>query len=77
MMKDRILEAQNLVIATGNYSIPKIPAFAKELNGSIRQLCSSDYRSPDDLPEANILVVGAGTSGFQIALDRKTIRVGE
>ena len=69
MMKDRILEAQNLVIATGNYSIPKIPAFAKELNGSIRQLCSSDYRSPDDLPEANILVVGAGTSGFQIALD--------
>ena len=69
MLKDRMLETQNLVIATGNYAIPKIPAFAKELNGSIRQLHSSDYKSPGDLPEGNILVVGAGTSGFQIALD--------
>jgi putative flavoprotein involved in K+ transport len=69
MMKGRMLEAQNLVIATGNYSIPKIPAFAKELNGSIQQLHSSNYNSTEDIPEGTILVVGAGTSGFQIAMD--------
>jgi putative flavoprotein involved in K+ transport len=69
MLKDQMLETQNLVIATGNYAIPKIPAFAKELNGGIQQLYSSYYKSPDDLPEGKILVVGAGTSGFQIAMD--------
>jgi putative flavoprotein involved in K+ transport len=68
-LKDRTLETQNLVIATGNYTIPKIPAFAKELNAGIQQWHSSNYKSPADLPEGNILVVGAGTSGFQIALD--------
>jgi putative flavoprotein involved in K+ transport len=69
MLKDRVLETQHLVIATGNYAIPKIPAFAHELKENIMQLHSSDYTSPDDLPEGNILVVGAGTSGFQIAMD--------
>jgi putative flavoprotein involved in K+ transport len=69
MLKDQLLEAQNLVIATGYYSIPKIPSFAKELNRYIQQLHSSDYKSPEELPEGKILVVGAGTSGFQIAQD--------
>ena len=69
LLKDRTLETQNLVIATGNYAIPKIPAFAKELNPGIRQMHSSDYKTPADLPGGNVLVVGAGTSGFQIAMD--------
>ncbi len=65
----RKLETQNLVIATGNYAIPKIPSFAKDLNGSLPQWHSSNYKSPEDLPEGKLLIVGAGTSGFQIALD--------
>ena len=69
MLEGRRLETQNLVIAAGNYAIPKIPSFPKELNGSIQQRHSSDYKSPEDLPEGSILIVGAGTSGFQIALD--------
>jgi putative flavoprotein involved in K+ transport len=69
MLNDRMLETQNLVIATGNYAIPKIPTFADELNKNISQLHSSDYKSPVDLPEGDLLVVGAGTSGFQIAMD--------
>jgi putative flavoprotein involved in K+ transport len=69
MLPDRKLETQNLVIAAGNYGIPKIPSFAKELNGSIQQMHSAYYKSPDDLPEGRTLIVGAGTSGFQIALD--------
>jgi putative flavoprotein involved in K+ transport len=68
-LEDRMLETQNLVIATGNYTIPKIPLFAKDLDAGIQQLHSSEYKSPADLPEGNILVVGAGTSGFQIAMD--------
>jgi putative flavoprotein involved in K+ transport len=68
-LEDRVLEAQNLVIATGSYTIPKMPAFARQLNGSIQQIHSSDYKSPYNLPNGNILVVGAGTSGFQIAMD--------
>jgi putative flavoprotein involved in K+ transport len=68
-LKDRTLETQNLVIATGNYTIPKIPAFARALKSDIRQLHSSDYKSPADLPNGNVVVVGAGTSGFQIAMD--------
>jgi putative flavoprotein involved in K+ transport len=66
---DRLMKSENLVIATGNYRIPKIPSFARELNAGIRQLHSGDYKSPDQLPEGTILVVGAGTSGFQIAMD--------
>lgn len=69
LLKDRTLETHRLVIATGNYTVPKIPAFAKALKGSIRQLHSYDYKSPADLPEGNVLVAGAGTSGFQIAMD--------
>jgi putative flavoprotein involved in K+ transport len=66
---DRIMTARNLVIATGNYTIPKIPSFARELNAGVLQLHAADYKSPDQLPEGKILVVGAGTSGFQIAMD--------
>jgi putative flavoprotein involved in K+ transport len=69
LLKERTLETKNLVIATGNYAIPKIPAFAKKLKAGISQIHSSEYKSPADLPGADVLVVGAGTSGFQIAMD--------
>jgi putative flavoprotein involved in K+ transport len=66
---DRILVTENLVIATGNYAIPKIPSFASAFHTGILQLHAADYKSPDQLPDGKILVVGAGTSGFQIAMD--------
>jgi len=66
---NRTLEAKNLVVATGNYTIPKIPSFAKDLHAGIRQLHAADYKSPDQLPGGKVLLVGAGTSGFQIAMD--------
>ena len=63
------LEANNVVVATGPFQAPKIPDVAARLDASIRQLHSSAYRSPFDLPDGPVLVVGAGNSGAQIALE--------
>jgi putative flavoprotein involved in K+ transport len=62
-------EAENVVVATGGYRGPKIPTFASELDSDILQLHSSEYRRPSQLREGDVLVVGAGNSGAEIALD--------
>lgn len=61
------VEAGHVVIATG-YSRPKVPAFAADIQPSIRQLHAGDYRNPSQLT-GNVLVVGAGTSGVEIAIE--------
>jgi putative flavoprotein involved in K+ transport len=66
---DRHFEANHVVVATGAYQIPKIPAFAHELHSSIMQLHSSQYRRPSQLQEGAALVVGAGNSGAEIAFE--------
>ena len=66
---DTILEAENVVVATGAARRPRIPAFAGRLASSIHQLHSSEYRNPFELPDGPVLVVGAGNSGAQIALE--------
>jgi len=65
----RRYEADNVVVATGAYRTPRIPAFASELDPSIVQLHSSEYRNPSQLREGAALVVGAGNSGAEIALE--------
>ncbi len=60
-------EAANVVIATGLYQRPKLPAFAAALPASVLQLHSGQYRLPDALPPGAVLVVGSGQSGCQIA----------
>jgi putative flavoprotein involved in K+ transport len=62
-------EAEHVVIAMSNYQIPKIPAFAKELNPDIVQIHSFNYRTPSQLQEGAVLVVGAGNSGSELALE--------
>lgn len=66
--------AENVVVATGPYHTPRIPDFAKRLAPSIAQLHSSDYRSPDQLPEGDVLVVGAGNSGAEISVELAATR---
>jgi putative flavoprotein involved in K+ transport len=61
-----ILEANNVVAATGPFQIPIIPAVIPEHSG-IHQIHSSKYRKPEQLPDGAVLVVGAGSSGVQIA----------
>lgn len=57
----------NVVIATG-YDSPKIPALASQLSPDIKQLHACDYRNAVQL-SGDVLVVGAGTSGVEIALE--------
>lgn len=59
-------EAQHVVAATGAFQTPVIPSIVPETAG-ITQLHSADYRNPAQLPEGAVLVVGAGSSGVQIA----------
>jgi putative flavoprotein involved in K+ transport len=66
---DLRFEAENVVVATGGYHGPRVPSFAPELDPEIVQLHSSEYRRPSQLREGDVLVVGAGNSGAEIALD--------
>ena len=65
----RTLMADNVVVATGVMQRPVIPSFAAKLHPEIRQLHSNDYRSPTQLCEGPVLVVGASHSGADIALE--------
>jgi len=66
---DHRFEADNVVVASGVYQKPKVPAFAVELDPGIVQMHSAEYRGPFQLREGGILVVGAGNSGAEIALE--------
>lgn len=59
--------APNVVIATGPYHEPRVPAAAGRLHPSIAQWTTSDYRRPEDLSDGGVLVVGASSSGVQLA----------
>jgi putative flavoprotein involved in K+ transport len=67
--RDQQFEADNVVVAMANYQRPRVPAFAKDLNPQIVQLHSLDYRNPAHLQPGGVLIVGAGNSGAEIALD--------
>jgi putative flavoprotein involved in K+ transport len=63
---DGVIEANYVVAATGPFQHPVIPAVVPE-DAGITQLHSAAYRNPNRLPEGAVLVVGAGSSGGQIA----------
>ncbi|HEX7050742.1 MAG TPA: NAD(P)-binding domain-containing protein [Longimicrobiales bacterium] len=62
-------EAANVVVAMGNYQRPRVPPFAPELRDDIVQLHSSAYRNPSQFRDGGVLIVGAGNSGVEIALE--------
>ncbi len=61
-----MIEATNVVAATGPFQRPIIPAVVP-LDAGIMQIHSNSYRNPGQLPGGAVLVVGAGSSGAQIA----------
>ena len=61
-----VIEATNLVAATGPFQRPLIPPIVPQ-DATILQVHSADYKNPGQLPEGAVLVVGAGSSGAQIA----------
>ena len=66
---DLTVAAENVVVATGAYHTPRVPEFAHQLRPDILQIHSSAYRNPAQLREGGVLVVGAGNSGAEIALE--------
>ena len=65
----RRFRARQVIVATGAFSVPKVPAVASQLDTSIRQLHSSEYRKPSQLADGPVLVVGVGHSGADIAYE--------
>ncbi|WP_369135538.1 flavin-containing monooxygenase [Modestobacter sp. I12A-02662] len=64
------VRAKQVVVATGPFQVPHVPAVADRLDPGVPQLHSADYRNPRQLPGAGrVLVVGAANSGLQIAAE--------
>lgn len=61
--------ADHVVVATGPFHDPNVPGFADQLDPSITQIHSSEYHAPEQLPNNDVLVVGAGNSGAEIAVE--------
>jgi putative flavoprotein involved in K+ transport len=68
-MNGRGYEANQVVIATGPFQVPHVPALAKDLDDVVAHFHSSDYRMPGSIPPGPVLVVGGGNTGFQIAAE--------
>jgi putative flavoprotein involved in K+ transport len=64
---DGTFNARNVVVATGLFQRPKIPAFGAKIDAGITQLHSGAYRNPHLIPPGAVLVVGSAQSGCQIA----------
>lgn len=63
------IEADNVIVATGAFSRPVVPPFGEDMDEHIIQIHSQAYRNPDQLNKGDVLVVGAGNSGAQIAVE--------
>jgi len=66
-LDDRTYEADQVVVATGPFQEPLVPAIAERLDSDVVQLHSCAYRTPESIREGPVLVVGGGNTGFQIA----------
>ncbi len=73
-VKGDSFEAENVVVATGAFQRPNLPNVSTRLARTIHQIHSSGYQNPLALPDGPVLVVGAGNSGAQIALELATVR---
>ncbi|HEX6947576.1 MAG TPA: NAD(P)-binding domain-containing protein [Acidimicrobiia bacterium] len=75
------LEADHVIVAMASYQEPKVPQFAERLDPGIVQLHVAHYRNPGQLQEGEVLVVGLGNSGAEVAMElsrsRKVLLSGE
>jgi len=56
-----------IVVATGAFQVPNVPAFANFIDESIPQFTPDNYQRPSQLPEGKVLIVGDGATGRQVA----------
>jgi putative flavoprotein involved in K+ transport len=66
---DRRFEADNVVVAMSSWQRPRVPDFASELDPGIVQLHVAQYKNPGQLQAGDALVVGAGNSGAEVAIE--------
>jgi putative flavoprotein involved in K+ transport len=66
-LDDRRIEADQVVVATGPFQVPLVPALAGQLESELFQTHSTGYMRPSDVPEGRVVVVGGGNTGYQIA----------
>jgi putative flavoprotein involved in K+ transport len=66
---ERRYEADHVVLATGPFQRAHVPDFASQLDPRVTQMHSSAYRNADTLPHGDVLVVGSGNSGADIAIE--------
>ncbi|GIO61501.1 flavin-containing monooxygenase [Paenibacillus cineris] len=63
------IQSKNVIVATGPFHKPYVPALSQSISNDTTQLHSSAYRNPGQLTPGSVLVVGAGNSGAQIAVE--------
>ncbi len=69
VLGEKRFAASNVVVAMSNCQVPWVPAFAPELDRDIVQIHSKEYKNPSQLKDGPVLVVGAGNSGADIAIE--------
>ena len=78
---DETHHARQVIVATGAFQRPWVPPFAADLDPRITQVHAADYRSPGQLPDGPVLVVGVSHSGsdiaFELAASRRTYLSGK
>ena len=67
--KSNTYNTKNVIVAAGAFHHPRVPDFAGDISDSVFQVHSSGYKSPVQLKNGDVLVVGAGSSGLQIATE--------
>lgn len=67
--QERVIRAARVIVATGTSGHSWIPSFAADIDQSILQMHSNDYRNPGQIQDGPVMVVGAGNSGAEIALE--------
>lgn len=67
--KELTFAAKSVVVASGIAQSPRIPPYAESVPNKIVQLSTGTYRSPGELPDGAVIVVGGGQSGAQIVED--------
>ena len=73
-LEGRRLEADQVVVATGPFQAPNVPALAGDLAPEVFQTHSTGYMRPSDVPAGRVLVVGGGNTGYQIAKELSSTR---
>ena len=73
-LDDSVVEADQVVVATGPFQVPRVPPFAADLDPAVFQTHSVGYRNPGGLPDGPVVVVGGGNTGFQIAQELAATR---